>query len=267
VAKLSVSTLALIVLMALVAPLLARYDPQRIELGWLDSPPSHLHPLGTDRLGRDVLSRLLYGARISLSVGLLVATLSCGIGALVGALAGYSAGWIDGLLMRFVDLMLALPTFFLLVAAQVLFPPRLFTVALIIAATRWMALARLVRGQLLSLKERDFVQAAQAIGCPRWRIIFHHLLPNTSGSIVVFFTLAVADAILIESALSFLGLGLPPDQASWGAMLADGRASLTAGNWWATFFPGLMILLVTLSVNLLGDELQGKRGETKGGIS
>ena len=192
-----------------------------------------------------------------MGVSILAATVSCGIGLSVGALAGYAGGRLEGLLMRLVDLMLALPTFFLLITVQALFPPRLFTVALIIAVTRWMALARLIRGQFLSLKERDFVQAARAIGCSGWRIVSRHLLPNTASQIVVFFTLALADAILIESALSFLGLGLPPGQPSWGNMLADGRASVLAGTWWVALFPGLMILLVTLAVNLLGDEIQG----------
>jgi len=187
---------------------------------------------------------------------LLAATVSCGIDLSMGALAGYAGGR-DGLLMRLVDLTLALPTFFLLIVVQALLPLCLLTIALIIALTRWMALARLlVRGQFLSLKERDFVQAARTIGCSAWRIVFRHLLPNTSSQIAVFFTLALADAILIKSALSFLGLGLPPSQPSWGSMLADGRASVLAGTWWVALFPGLMILLMTLTVNLLGDGIQ-----------
>jgi peptide/nickel transport system permease protein len=254
-AKLSAFMLMLVFLLALMAPVLAPYDPGQIDLGHQGLPPSRLHLLGTDQLGRDLLSRLLYGTKISLSVGFLVAVVGSGVGVGIGALAGYASGRLDALLMRLADLMLALPTFFLLIAAQALFAPRLSTVALIIAATQWMALARLVRGRFLSLREQDFVQAARATGCSDGRIVLRHLLPNTWGQIVVCFSLMLADGILIESALSFLGLGLPPDQPSWGNMLADGRATILDGTWWVALFPGLMILWVALAANLFSDEL------------
>ena len=256
VTKLAALILLVVLLAALLGPLLAPYDPETIDLDQMFRPPSAQHPLGTDALGRDVLSRLVHGARISLGLGLLAAVLSTGLGLSLGSLAGYVGGRLDGLLMRLVDLMLALPTLFLLIAVQSLVPPHFLTVALMIALTRWMGLARLVRGQFLSLKEREFVQAARAIGCPGRRIVVRHLLPNTSGQIGVSFSFALADAILIESALSFLGLGLPASQASWGSMLAEARASILAGAWWVALFPGLMILLVTAAVNLLADEFQ-----------
>jgi peptide/nickel transport system permease protein len=174
----------------------------------------------------------------------------------VGAVSGYSPGWLDDMLMRATDLGLALPTFFLLIAIQALLPRRAPTVAVIIALTSWMPLARLVRGRFLTLREGDMVLAARATGCTGRRIVLHHLLPNTLAEIAVFFSLALADAILVESALGFLGLGLPPGRPSWGAMLADGRAGILSGAWWIILFPGLAILLVTAAVNLLGDELQ-----------
>jgi peptide/nickel transport system permease protein len=249
--------LIVVALAALLAPRLAACTPDQIDLERIEQPPGVEHPLGTDRLGRDLLSRLLFGARNSLGVAGLAATLSCGLGLLVGALAGYGGQWLDDLLMRLVDLGLALPAFFLIIGVQAIVPPRALTVALIIAATRWMPLARLVRGQFLSLKERDFVLAARATGCSGVRIVGRHLLPNTLGPILVFFSLALADAILLESALSFLGLGLPAGQPSWGGILADGRASILSGAWWTVLFPGLAILAVTAAINLLGDELQG----------
>ena len=254
--KLAALSLLVIVLAAQLGPLLVRYNPETIDLDQVLRPPSVEHPLGTDALGRDLLSRLVCGARVSLGVGLLAAIVGTGLGLSLGALAGYLGGRLDEILMRLADLMLALPTLFLLIAVQSMVPPHLLTVALVIALTRWMGLARLVRGQFLSLKEREFVQAARAIGCTGRRIVLRHLLPNTSGQIAVSFSFTLAEAILIESALSFLGLGFPASQPSWGGMLAEARASILAGAWWVVLFPGLMILLVTASVNLLADEWQ-----------
>ena len=254
--KLAILGLTIACVAALLAPLLIPYDPEEIDLGQVFLSPSIEHPLGTDLLGRDLLSRLLHGARISLGLGLLVAVLNTGLGLSLGALAGYRGGRLDGLLMRLADLMLALPTLFLLIAVQALLPPHFLTVALIIALSRWMALARLVRARFLSLKEQEFTLAARATGCSDPRIVLRHLLPNTAGQIAVAFSFAVADAILIESALSFLGLGLPPGQASWGNILSDARAGILAGAWWAVLFPGLMILLVTASVNQLASEVR-----------
>jgi peptide/nickel transport system permease protein len=256
VTRLAVLSLVVVFLVVLLGPLLTSYDPERIDFDQVFNPPSTQHPLGTDMLGRDVLSRLVHGARVSLGAGLVAAVLGTGLGLCLGAVAGYTGGRLDGLLMRLADLMLALPTFFLLIVVQSLVPPSLLAVALIIAVTRWMSLARLVRARFLSLKEQEFTLAARATGCSNARIVVRHLLPNTSALIAVAFSFAVADAILIESALSFLGLGLPPGRPSWGNMLSDAQAGIVTGAWWVAFFPGLMILLVTLAVNLLGDGLR-----------
>lgn len=245
-----------IVLMALTAPLLAPNDPAHIELDLRERTPSLQHPFGTDRLGRDVFSRIVWGARVSLGVSLLAVSLGSLIGVILGAIAGYGSGTLDALITRAIDVMLALPTFFLLVTIQSLFPPSLVNVIVIIGITSWMALARIVRGQFLTLKQRDFVEAARCVGVRPVRIVFRHILPNVSSQIIVFFTLGLADAVLVESALSFLGLGVPPYQASWGNMLIDGQIGILGGAWWVAFFPGLMILLTALSINFVGDGLQ-----------
>jgi peptide/nickel transport system permease protein len=248
--------LTLIVLMALAAPFIAPVDPSRIELGQRESPPSFDHLFGTDRLGRDVFSRIVWGSRVSLGVSLLAVSLGSIIGILLGATAGYAGGMTDVLITRAIDVMLALPTFFLLVTIQSLFPPSVTNVIVIIGITSWMAIARIVRGQFLTMKERDFIEAARCLGVRPARIVFRHILPNVSSQIIVFFTLGIADAVLVESALSFLGLGVPPYQASWGNMLNEGQIGILGGVWWVAFFPGLMILLAALSINFLGDGLQ-----------
>jgi peptide/nickel transport system permease protein len=248
--------LTLIVLMALAAPLIAPGDPSRIVLGERENPPSLDHLFGTDRLGRDVFGRIVWGARVSLGISLLAVSLGSMIGILLGAVAGYASGMTDALITRAIDVMLALPTFFLLVTIQSLFPPSVTNVIVIIGITSWMAIARIVRGQFLTMKEREFVEAARCLGVRPARIVFRHILPNVSSQIIVFFTLGIADAVLVESALSFLGLGVPPYQASWGNMLNDGQIGILSGTWWVAFFPGLMILLTALSINFLGDGLQ-----------
>jgi peptide/nickel transport system permease protein len=248
--------LTLIVLMALAAPLIAPGDPSRIVLGERENPPSLDHLFGTDRLGRDVFGRIVWGARVSLGISLLAVSLGSMIGILLGAVAGYASGMTDALITRAIDVMLALPTFFLLVTIQSLFPPSVTNVIVIIGITSWMAIARIVRGQFLTMKEREFVEAARCLGVRPARIVFRHILPNISSQIIVFFTLGIADAVLVESALSFLGLGVPPYQASWGNMLNDGQIGILSGTWWVAFFPGLMILLTALSINFLGDGLQ-----------
>jgi peptide/nickel transport system permease protein len=250
------SILLLVIVAALAAPIVAPYDPVRINLGNQVLAPSVEHLFGTDRLGRDVLSRVLWGARVSLGVSLVAVTLGSMVGILLGAAAGYGGSATDAIVSRAVDVMLSLPTFFLLIVIQSLFPPSTVSVALIIGATSWMALARIVRGQFLSLKQREFVDAARALGAGPVRIVFRHLLPSATSQIIVFFTLGLADAVLVESALSFLGLGVPAYQASWGNMLSDGQISILSGSWWVALFPGLMILVTALSINLVGDGLQ-----------
>jgi len=253
---LSASFLGIVLVCAALAPLLAPYDPSYIDLASSQQPPSWAHPMGTDRLGRDILSRILHGSRVTIGVATTAALLAGTLGTVTGAVAGYFGGRVDSLLMRGTDLMLALPTFFILVAAQAILGPSLPGVILIIALTGWMSAARIVRGQFMSLTRREFVEAARAVGCGPWRIVFRHILPNASSQVVVLFTLSIADAVLVESALSFLGLGMPSYQPSWGNMLTDGQVGILSGGWWIAFFPGLMILLTALSINLIGDYLQ-----------
>lgn len=248
--------LAVVVLLALAAPLVAPYPPDYIDLAARARPPGPEHPLGTDRLGRDIASRLLFGARVSLFVAATAILLATALGTLVGLVAGYFGGWVDAVLSRTVDALLSMPTFFILVAVQSLLPPSVWNVVGIIGLTVWLGLARVVRGQVLSLREREFILAARALGVPTGRVITRHLLPNVVGPVIVFATLGVADAILIEAALSFLGLGIPPFEASWGNMLTDGQVAALSGAWWIPLFPGLVILITALAVNLVGDGLQ-----------
>jgi peptide/nickel transport system permease protein len=236
--------------------LLAPYPPDYIDLGARARPPGPDHLLGTDRLGRDIASRLLYGARVSLFVAGTAILLATVLGTVVGLVAGYLGGWVDVVLSRTVDALLSMPTFFILVAVQSLLPPSVWNVVGIIGLTVWLGLARIVRGQVLSLREREFILAARAVGASTGRIIVRHLLPNVAGPVIVFATLGVADAILIEAALSFLGLGVPPFEASWGNMLTDGQVAALSGAWWIPLFPGLVILITALAVNLVGDGLQ-----------
>lgn len=256
---LAVSALCVLVMLALaslLAPVLAPYDPARVDLGSGSVPPSPAHPLGTDPLGRDVLSRALYGARVSLAVGLCSAGLAALLGVTLGLLAAYCGGLLDAAITRLVDAALAMPAFFLLVALQTLLGAGVANVIIMVSLVGWMVVARVVRAATLSLKEREFVLAARAIGCSSWRIVIRHLLPNLTSHVGVLFALGVADALLLESALSFLGMGVPPSEASWGNMLHDAQAAILSGAWWVAAFPGGSILLTTLAINLLGDGLQ-----------
>lgn len=248
--------LAVIVVASLLAPILSPGDPTFIDLSRREQPPSLANWMGTDRLGRDVFGLVVWGGRVTLAIGLLAVTLASLVGVMAGAAAGYAGGAPDALISRLAAAGLAMPTFFLLVAVQALFPPGPANVVLIIGATGWMALTRIVRGQVLTLRSRDFVTAAVASGAGAGRVLWRHIVPNVSSQIIVYFTLGVADAILVESALSFLGLGVPPYVASWGNMLNDGLAGVLNGSWWIAFFPGMMIMLTALSVNLIGDGLQ-----------
>jgi peptide/nickel transport system permease protein len=248
--------LLLIIAAALLAPLLAPYAPEQIAVRERNRPPSAAHPLGTDQLGRDVLSRTLYGARLSLAVAGGAIMAAGTIGVLAGTLAGYRRGWPGALLLRLTDVMLALPSFFVLVVLQAWLVPGVGNVILALALTGWMLPARLVYGQLVTLREREYIVAARALGLPERRIVWRHLLPQTTGPLLIYLTLGAADAILIEAALSFLGLGLPPYVASWGTMLADAQGRILNGGWWTALFPGLAIFLTAFAINCFGDGLR-----------
>ncbi|MBE0599568.1 MAG: ABC transporter permease [Desulfuromonadales bacterium] len=245
--------LAMFVLAA-VAPLTG-HDPGGIDITRALQAPSWQHPLGTDDLGRDVLTRILYGARISLLVGFVAVGIATAIGIILGALAGFYGRWVDATLMRFVDIMLCFPTFFLILAVIAFLEPSIWNIMIIIGLTGWMGVARLVRAEFLSLRERDFVQAARTLGATDRRIIFRHILPNALSPVLVSATLGVAGAILTESALSFLGIGVQPPTASWGNMLIVGKQTLGTA-WWLSAFPGLAILITVLGYNLLGEGIR-----------
>jgi len=248
------SVLGLFVLLAIFAPLIAPYDPSDIvENETL--PPSLKHLFGTDDLGRDIFSRALFGARISLTVGLVAVIIAISIGTLFGAIAGYYGGLVDSAVMRFVDIMLAFPSIFLILAIQVMLTPNIYNVMIVIGLTSWMGVARLVRGEFLRIRELQYVEAARAIGASDLRIIFRHILPNATAPIIVAATLGMAGAILTESALSFLGLGVQPPMPSWGNMLMDSQAYMRDAPWMA-IIPGLLILITVLSLYFVGEGLR-----------
>lgn len=240
--------------LAMLAPVLGG-DPGAIDIAARLQAPGTDHLLGTDDLGRDVLTRILYGARISLLVGFVAVGIATVIGILLGALAGYYGGWVDSIIMRFVDVMLCFPSFFLILAVIAFLEPSIWNIMIIIGLTGWMGVARLVRAEFLSLRERDFVQAARALGASDGRVIFRHILPNALSPVLVSATLGVAGAILTESALSFLGIGVQPPTPSWGNMLIAGKQTLGTA-WWLSAFPGLAILLTVLGYNLLGEGIR-----------
>jgi len=250
----SILVLALFVV-AFLAPWISPYDPEKIDLNHVLSPPSSSHWLGTDQLGRDVLSRMIWGSRISLKVGFVSTGIALLIGVILGAISGYYGGWVDQVIMRFVDIMLCFPTFFLILAVIAFLEPSIWNIMVVIGATGWMGITRLVRADFISLRERDFVMAARAIGASDWRIIFSHILPNAMASVLVAGTLGVAGAILTESALSFLGIGVQPPTPSWGNILTAGKDNIDIA-WWLSFFPGLAILFTVMGYNLLGEGIR-----------
>ena len=256
--RLAISGLALVLglfAVALLARWLAPYDPDFIDLKQVLMPPSPAHLLGTDTLGRDVLSRIIFGARVSLLVGFVAVGIATLIGLLVGALAGYYGGVLDQILMRLVDLMLCFPTIFLILAVIAVLGPSIWNIMAVIGLTGWMGVARLVRAEFLSLREREFVVAARALGASDARLIWRHLLPNALTPVMVSATLGVAGAILVESSLSFLGLGVQPPTPSWGNMLTMGKDNIEIA-WWLSVFPGLAILVTVMSYNLLGEGIR-----------
>jgi peptide/nickel transport system permease protein len=244
-------------LVALLAPLIAPFDP--IEQGDILAAsylaPGAEHWFGTDRFGRDILSRILFGARISLAIGFIAVAISITLGTLIGAVAGYFGGKVDAAAMRFTDLVLAFPRLVLLIMIVALFSPGIGLIIAVLGLTQWPGTARLVRGEVLSLRERDFIHAARALGMNRSRIILRHLVPNVMAPVIVAATLGIGNTIVLEAGLSFLGLGVPPPTPSWGNMVADGRQNLI-GAWWVATFPGLAIVATVLAFNLLGDGLR-----------
>ena len=244
-----------ILLLALLAPLIAPYEPDAIDVQAILLSPSSSHWMGTDALGRDVFTRMLYGARISLLVGLVAVGIATAIGIVLGAIAGYYRGWVDMVIMRAVDVMLSIPTFFLILAVIAFLTPSIWNIMVIIGLTSWMGVTRLVRAEFLSLRNREFVMASETLGASDKRLIFKHLLPNSMTPVIVSSVLGVASAVLIESGLSFLGLGVQAPQASWGNILTDGKEYIQFA-WWLSLFPGLAILITVLGYNLLGEGLR-----------
>ena len=244
-----------VAVLALLAPIIAPMDPNRYDVKKILDAPSGLHPLGTDQLGRDVLSRMLYGARVSLAVGFVSVGIATAIGIALGSLAGYHGGMTDAMVMRLVDLMLVFPRFFLLLAVLGFLRPSIWTIMAVIGLTGWMSVARLVRAEFLSLREREFVLWSQSIGASAFRIIWRHILPNAIAPVLVAITLGVPAAILAESGLSFLGLGVQPPHATWGNILSEGMDAIEIG-WWLSVYPGLAILVTVLSYNLLGEGIR-----------
>jgi peptide/nickel transport system permease protein len=248
--------MSLVILGALFAPLMSPYNKDKIDLTSQYLSPSLDHPFGTDDLGRDIFVRVMHGGRISLAVGLLAMIVALLIGVTAGGVAGYYGGWTDALIMRAVDLMLAVPVFFVILFLSSVLSAKLSIVALclMIGCTQWMEVARLVRAVVITTKEHEFVDAARTIGLPDRRILVRHLLPHTTAPVLVAITLGLAQAIIIESGLSFLGFGVQPPTPSWGAMLQDAQSYLSDCPWIA-IFPGLMICLTVVCCNILSDFL------------
>jgi ABC-type dipeptide/oligopeptide/nickel transport system permease subunit len=256
-ARIGLAVVALLLIGALLAPLLARHDPIRIDLVGQLQPPSSEHWMGTDVQGRDVWSRLVYGARVSLAVGLISQSIALALGLTLGLLAGYYGKWIDELVMRLADITLAFPTLLLLIAMVAALQPSLIVVFVTVGVVGWAGMARLVRGQVLVVRQLEYVQAARALGAKDRRIIARHVLPNVIAPVVIASTLGMAGAIMAEAALSFLGLGVQPPTPSWGAMIADGRdLAQLRDSPWTSVFPGLAIGVTVLGFNLLGDALR-----------
>ncbi len=249
------AVVVVLVVLATLAPVIARWDPHRPDIRMILAPPSAAHPLGTDQLGRDVLARMLYGARVSLAVGFVSVGIAGMIGVLLGSAAGWHGGVVDNAIMRLVDLMLVFPRFFLLLAVLAFLRPSIWTIMAVIGLTGWMGVTRLVRAEFLTLKEREFVLSSQSIGASGLRVVLRHILPNAMAPVLVAMTLGIPAAILTESGLSFLGLGVQPPFATWGNILNDGKDAIEIA-WWLSFYPGLAILITVLSYNLLGEGIR-----------
>ena len=264
VALVPIAILSLVALVAIFADFIAPHDPQVGVLGARFKPPfwqaggSTEYLLGTDHLGRDVLSRLIFGARVSMYVGLTAVLVAGTLGTLLGIVSGYLGKWVDQLIMRITDTWLALPALMFAIFMAATIGPSETNIIIILGAVYWTRYARVIRGEVLSLKERDFVRLAIVAGCSKRTIMLRHMLPNVLNSAIVIATLMLGVVIITEASLSFLGVGVPPPKPAWGLMLADGKKGLMAGYWWLTVFPGACIMLMVLSANLLGDWLRVK---------
>lgn len=251
--------LAALLIGAVIAPVIAPYAVDALDLANRRAAPSPVHWFGTDELGRDLLTRVLFGARVSLAIGLISAMVSAAIGAAVGAVAGYAGGWVDDVLMRLTDAMLAIPRLPLLMIAAAVLQPGVPALVLLVGLAGWMETARVVRAEVMSLASRDFVSAAHAMGATPARIIVRHLLPGVLPATAVATTLAIGRGILLESALSFFGVGVQPPTASWGNMLYQAQTTMTSEPWLA-IFPGAMIFVTVLACNAVGDAIAPSRG-------
>ncbi len=249
--------LLLFVLASIFAPLIAPYKIDDIDLFNIESAPGENHILGTDDLGRDVFSRLIYGGQVSITIGILASLSQVLIGVLIGALAGYYGGWLDNVIMRIVDTIMCFPFFIVAIVMAAFVGPSLKNIILIIAIIYWTNVTRIVRAEVLSLKKREFIEAAKAFGLNDFEIIFRHIIPNVLAPVTVYATLAIANGILTEAALSFLGLGVKPNVPSWGNMLAAAQnLRILQYEWWMWVPPGIMVLLTVLSINFVGDGLR-----------
>lgn len=249
--------IVILIIFSLLAPFISHYDPNEIDLYKIESSPEGTHWLGTDELGRDMFSRLLYGGRVSLAVGIFASLAEIAIGVLLGSVAGFYGGAVDSVIMRITDIIMCFPFFVVAIALAAMVGPSMTNLIFIIAILEWTKIARIVRAEILSLKNRDYIKAARSLGLGNIRIIIKHVLPNTFASIMVFSTLAIANGILTEAALSFLGLGVRPPQPSWGNMLAAAQSMrVLQYEWWMWIPPGMMVFITVISINFLGDGLR-----------
>lgn len=259
-----IAILIILAFVAIFANFLAPHDPEVGALGNRFKPPMwqtggvNEYILGTDHIGRDVLSRLIFGARVSMIVGFTAVIVAGFIGTTLGIVSGYFGGWVDQVIMRIVDTWLALPALTFAIFLAAVWSPSEWNIVIILGSVYWTRYARVVRGEVLSLRERDFVRLAIVAGCSKWKIMRRHILPNVINSAIVLATLMLGVVIVTEASLSFLGVGVPPPKPAWGLMLADGKKGLMAGYWWLTVLPGLCIMLLVLAANLLGDWLRVK---------
>ena len=257
VAMVGMVILVVLTVAAIAAPIVAHNDPYHTTLSLIRKPPSAAHWLGGDSSGRDVFARLIYAGRVSLSVGLVAVGIYTIIGILLGALAGFYGGWVDSLIMRVADIVLSFPSLIIIITVVSILGPSIYNVMLVIGLLGWPPMARILRGLFLSLRERDFILASRTVGANPWRIIFRHLLPNALAPVIVAATFGIAQAILLEAGLSFLGLGVQPPTASWGNMLTDAQSlTVLSGLPWLWIPPGIMIALAVLSINFIGDGLR-----------